>query len=118
MIPLRPTRVEFDGTIESAVQMQRPPLDLQLPGIGSVIAHHGSFAFVGEHSDGHGEAIVMAIGRKPCTCGCGNVGQALMAYLPADEARALAVRLNAAAQKAEESADRLVADAFARAKRK
>lgn len=112
----RPTRVQFDGTVESMPQMERPSLAIMLPGIGPVITHHAGFAFVGEHSEPSGDSIVLAVGRKPCGCGCGRAGTAFMAYLPADEARVIAGRLIQAAETAEAIAAKQVAAAIDRAR--
>ncbi|WP_422058650.1 hypothetical protein [Sphingomonas sp.] len=116
MTPPRPTRVEFGGTVESMSQVERPSLAIILPGIGPVVTHHAAFAFVGEHSEPSGDSIVLAVGRKPCGCGCGATGVAFMAYLPADEARVIAERLVNAAEAAEAIAARQAAAAINKAR--
>ncbi|APR53332.1 hypothetical protein CA223_05300 [Sphingomonas koreensis] len=114
----RPARVEFESEVSSADSAERPSLEMMLPRIGPVIGHQGSFAFVGEHLEGSSESIILAVGRKGCSCGCGAPGGAFMAYMPADEARIYGTRLLELAEAAEAKASALATAAIDKARGK
>lgn len=112
----RPTNVEIDASVSSMDQVERPPLALELPGIGPVTGYHASFAFVGEHTGPGGAAIIIAAGRKGCNCGCKSPGVGMIAYLPADEARIYAERLMQLVEAAEADASAVAKAAIDRAR--
>ncbi|WP_439539510.1 hypothetical protein [Sphingomonas sp.] len=87
------SRPPIHATIEVASALQGDPQtfipshDVDFPGLGKVIIHHGSFAFVGQRDGDCGRGISLIVGGK-CECGCGNPAQAFSANLSPDEARA------------------------------
>ncbi len=89
------SRPPIHATIEVASALQGDPQtfipshDVDFPGLGKVIIHHGSFAFVGQRDGDCGRGISLIVGGK-CECGCGNPAQAFSANLSPDEARAFA----------------------------
>lgn len=84
--------IEVSSALQGDPQTFIPSHDVDFPGIGKVIMHHGSFAFVGQRDGDLGRGISLIVGGK-CECGCGNPAQAFAANLSPDEARRFAESL-------------------------